>query len=157
MREVFIGLVLVVVAFLFGRMTAERPEISEKTQIDTLYVRDTFTREKPVFTRIYTRDSIYITLRDTIKDTIWLPREVKVYEDSLYRAEVSGYQPSLDMIEIYQRERVVTIDKTEIVRVKQPSRWGVGIQVGYGGCVTGGAFKPAPYIGVGVSWNLLTF
>lgn len=32
-----------------------------------------------------------------------LPREAKVYQDSTYRAVVSGYRPSLDTISIYQR------------------------------------------------------
>ena len=127
--------------------------------MDTLYVRDTITRETPVFTRVYVRDSIYVTLRDTLHrtDTVWLPREVKVYEDERYRAEVSGHQPSLDRIDIFVKDRIVTQDKTQIVTVKRNARWGIGLQAGYGATYYAGCVHTFPYIGVGLSWNILTF
>lgn len=127
--------------------------------MDTLYIRDTITREMPVFTRVYVRDSIYVTVRDTLHqtDTVWLPREVKIYEDERYRAEVSGYQPSLDRIDIFVKDRIVTQDKTQIVTVKRNARWGIGLQAGYGAILNDGRIQGTPYIGVGVSWNILTF
>jgi hypothetical protein len=127
--------------------------------VDTLYVRDTITRETPVFTRVYVRDSIFVTVRDTLHrtDTVWLPREVKVYEDERYRAEVSGYQPSLDRIDIFVKDRIVTQDKTQVVTVKRNARWGIGLQAGYGATYYDGGVHTFPYIGVGLSWNILTF
>lgn len=152
-------LALLAGAFFVGRCTApdSAPIREEITRVDTLVVRDTITREKPVPTRVYVRDSIYI--RDTLRDTviITLPREVKVYEDSTYRAEVSGYMPSLDRIDIYEQKTIVTEHKTQIVEVKRNARWGIGVQVGYGAYINGGVVKTAPYVGVGVSWNFLTF
>ena len=113
----------------------------------------------PVFTRVYVRDSIYVTVRDTLHrtDTVWLPREVKVYEDERYRAEVSGYQPNLDRIDIFVKDRIVTQDKTQVVTVKRNARWGIGLQAGYGATYYDGGIHTFPYIGVGVSWNILTF
>jgi hypothetical protein len=148
------------VLFLLGRCSAKTPRLqAESVRVDTLYVRDTITRETPVFTRVYVRDSIFVTVRDTLHrtDTVWLPREVKVYEDERYRAEVSGYQPSLDRIDIFVKDRIVTQDKTQVVTVKRNARWGIGIQAGYGATYYDGGVHTFPYIGVGLSWNILTF
>lgn len=145
--------------FFLGR-TSTMPRIEgESVRVDTLYVHDTITRETPVFTRVYVRDSIFVTVRDTLHrtDTVWLPREVKVYEDERYRAEVSGYQPSLDRIDIFVKDRIVTQDKTQVVTVKRNARWGIGIQAGYGATYYDGGVHTFPYIGVGLSWNILTF
>lgn len=154
------ALALTVSAFFVGRCTATEPlTMGETVRVDTVYRYDTITREMPVYTRVYVRDSIFVTVRDTLHrtDTVWLPREVKIYEDERYRAEVSGYQPNLDRIDIFVKDRIVTQDKTQIVEVKRNARWGIGIQVGYGAYVNGGVVKTTPYVGVGVSWNLLTF
>ena len=164
MRDILLTVVTVLAliagAFFVGRCTATEPPMTGETvRVDTLYRYDTITREMPVFTRVYVRDSIYVTVRDTLHrtDTVWLPREVKVYEDERYRAEISGYQPSLDRIDIYVQEKIITQDKTQIVEVKRNARWGIGIQAGYGAYVNQGMVRTAPYIGVGLSWNILTF
>ena len=147
------------VSFFLGRATKSPRIEQESTRVDTLYRYDTITREMPVYTRVYVRDSIFVTLRDTLlqTDTVWLPREVKIYEDERYRAEVSGYQPSLDRIDIFVPEKIITKDKTQVIQVKRNARWGIGVQVGYGITKQGQFFAPGPYIGIGVSYNLLTF
>ena len=99
----------------------------------------------------------YVPVRDTLRlhDTLFVPVtiEKRVYEDSLYRAEISGYKPSLDKIEIYQQTRTIT--KVEQVLVKDKKRWGLGIQAGYGVGIHSGVVYTTPYIGVGVSYNIL--
>lgn len=157
-----IGLIVValmlacgLIGYQAGRRTAAPQEVATIYQTDTVVVRDTITRERPVPIHTHTRDTIRVQVTDTLY--IELPREVKVYQDSTYRAEVSGYQPSLDRIDIYEQKTILTEHKTQIVEVKRNARWGVGIQAGYGVCVTGGSITPAPYIGVGLSWNLITW
>ena len=160
LKSALILIAIGAVLFLLGRCSARTPRLqAESVRVDTLYVRDTITREMPVFTRVYVRDSIYVTVRDTLHrtDTVWLPREVKVYEDERYRAEVSGYQPNLDRIDIFVKDRIVTQDKTQVVTVKRNARWGIGLQAGYGATYYDGGIHTFPYIGVGVSWNILTF
>lgn len=158
-KLILLGLLLLAVGaagFVLGRRSM--PQITRvETQVDTLVIRDTITRETPRFTRVYVRDSIYVIVRDTltVKDTVWLPREVKVYEDERYRAEVSGYRPSLDRIDIYTQDRVVTQEVVKTVTKK--TRWGVGLQAGYGATLTEGRIRGAPYVGVGVSWNFITW
>ena len=74
---------------------------------------------------------------DTIR--IRLPIESKHYTAESYDAWVSGYEPQLDSIKVYQRE----------VKTKQ-SRWSIGLQGGLGITPKG----VQPYLGIGVSYRL---
>lgn len=150
---------LLVAAFLVGRCSGLEYEAETQVieRVDTLVVRDTVIREKPIYRTKYisVTDSVRVVVHDTV--VVSVPREMRVYEDSLYRAEVSGVDPSLDRIEIYAPTRVVTKTEQQVIHVKKPSRWGIGVQVGYGITKQGNAFNPGPYIGVGVSYNILSF
>lgn len=144
--------------FFAGRNTAKKPDSAQVVpQVDTLLIRDTITQEKPVYiTKTQVRTE-YVPVCDTIRihDTLFVPVtiEKRVYEDSLYRAEVSGYSPSLDKIEIYQQKQVVT----QFVQIKEveKKRWGIGLQAGYGIGLQGNVVTLSPYIGVGLSYDLL--
>lgn len=144
--------------FFWGRNTAkERDLTSVITQVDTLFIHDTITQEKPVYiTKTNTRTE-YIQATDTIRinDTLFVPVpiEKKVYEDSLYRAEISGYRASLDRIDIYQRKQIVT--QTATIFVAERKRWGIGLQAGYGAMPADGTIRLAPYIGIGLSYDLI--
>ena len=74
---------------------------------------------------------------DTIR--IRLPIESKHYTAESYDAWVSGYEPQLDSIKVYQRE----------VKPKQ-SRWSIGLQGGVGLTPKG----VQPYVGIGVAYKL---
>ena len=149
-----------ILSFGLGRYTA-KPEtiLEERERIDTLVIRDTLTHYVPQYVNRHTRDTIRIPIRETIHDTVavYLPRETRVYEDARYRAEVSGYQPSLDRIDIYTKTEVVTKDVTQVVKKK--TRWGLGLSAGYGVTIntTDQTFKPAPYLGVGIHYNLISW
>ena len=82
---------------------------------------------------------------------IQLPREYLVYKDTSYRAVVSGVQPRLDSIEVYQKNLTNTV--TKYVEVKKKTRWGVGVQAGYGY----NGSKWSPYLGAGVQYNILSW
>lgn len=153
-------LALFTLTFGLGRHTAKPVRIlEERERIDTIVVRDTFTHYVPQYVHKHTRDTIRVLIRETIHDTVavYLPRETKVYEDARYRAEVSGYEPSLDRIDIYTQTEVVTKDATQIIKHK--TRWGLGISAGYGVTIntTDQTFRPAPYIGVGIHYNLISW
>lgn len=155
-----IALALLVLAFGLGRYTAKPVRIvEERTQVDTLILRDTVTRYKPEYIHTHTRDTIRVPVTEIHHDTVavYLPREVRVYEDTRYRAEVSGYQPSLDRIDIFTQTEIVTQHTAQVV--KQKTRWGLGISAGYGVAIntTDQTFKPAPYIGVGIQYNLVSW
>ena len=128
---------LAVAALAFGlgeKRGMDKAELAPaKTETDTLYVRDTVRLEKPVPKLVYRRDTMLIPMIDTIRvsDTVYIAaeREYKVYEDSLYRAVVSGFRPSLEEIDIYRREKIVTVTTTI---VKEQPKWGFGISLGPG-------------------------
>ena len=81
--------------------------------------------------------------------SVEIPITQKVYSEENYTAYVSGYQPSLDSLFINF--------PVQTVRIKnKPKRWGIGVQVGYGVTI-GSTPKFAPYVGVGISYNILNF
>ncbi len=153
-------LALFILSFGLGRYTA-KPEtiLEERERIDTLVIRDTVTYYVPQYIHRHTRDTIRVPIRETIHDTVavYLPRETRVYEDARYRAEVSGYEPSLDRIDIFTQTQVVTKDVVQVV--KRKTRWGLGLSAGYGVTIntTDQTFRPAPYIGVGIHYNLISW
>lgn len=90
---------------------------------------------------------------DTIVE-ITLPREQKEYKDSTYHAWVSGYDPALDSLRVYNK----TVYQTITVHERpQPKRWGIGIQAGVGVGVHDNSVFTTPYIGVGVTYNIFAF
>ena len=82
-----------------------------------------------------------------------VPITQTVYEDSTYTAYISGYRASLDSLIFRMPREVTTITNTHY---QKPKRWSVGIQVGYGMTLKGTP-QFAPYVGIGVSYNLFSF
>lgn len=119
-------------------------EIRTETKIKTVVKVDTLLISSPM------APLLFIRLTDTMRigDTV-VHREQAYYEDSLYRAWVSGYRPRLDSIEVYPRTvfREVTNDVYHTVKVKDKRRWGLGLQAGYG-------YPNGWNVGIGVSCNL---
>lgn len=78
-----------------------------------------------------------------------IPITQKKYETEAYRAYVSGYEPSLDSIFVYQKtvtERVVVTQQAKQQRI------GVGVVGGFGYGVT--SRKPDVFVGLGLYWRL---
>lgn len=127
--------------------------------LDTLVVRDTVRERYPVYVERTVTDTMLVAFTDTVRisDTVYvrLPREQKRYADTNYVAWVSGYRPSLDSIEVYPVTRYVT--KTVTKMEDSRKRWGIGIQAGYGIGLTGGKVTGVPYIGIGISYDLIRF
>lgn len=120
------------------------PEIRTETKIQTVVKLDTVLISAPmaVFFR-FTSDTIHIG------DTVVM-REQAYYEDSLYRAWVSGYRPRLDSLQVFPRTvyQTVTNDIYHPVAIKpKKKRWGLGLQAGYG-------YPGGFYVGAGVSYDL---
>ena len=129
------------------------PTTVVKTVRDTLVIHDTITAYKPVPFNVYVVDTMWVPVTVSKTDTMWaqLPRTAKVYQDSTYRAVVSGFRPSLDTISVYQRTKVITV--TNNVRIP-PSRWSWGVQAGVG--VNAGG-SVTPYLGIGIQYRLGDF
>lgn len=135
---------------------SNQPEPSVVIERDTVWKDTTIYQPTPAET-INTGKTVYVKVpmpypvRDTIHDSIEVPVPIiqKRYDDSLYTAWVSGFQPSLDSIRLYQPTIIETITNTI---VKPAPRLSVGVQVGAGG----GIFTRQPdiYVGVGAQWRL---
>ena len=139
--------VLLVIACVAAWFRPHEPlpaEIRTETKIQTVVKLDTVLISAPiaVFLQILPNDTV------RIGDTL-LHRKRVVYEDSLYRAVVSGYvDPRMDSMTVYPRTvyQTVTNDIYHAVKSKK-KRWGFGLQAGYG--CPGGV-----YVGAGISYNL---
>ena len=158
----------VIGCFAFAFRSCQSEQTTIKTEEATTTVVDTIPKfiDQPI-----PRDSIvlrYKTIKVPVYDTISvfrsdtllvdsvnveIPITQKIYCDSTYQAWVSGYEPALDSIRIFQPITTITntITNTEI-RYKA-KRWGLGVQVGMGITPT----KVEPYIGIGVSYNLFSW
>lgn len=103
--------------------------------LDSLYQRQCWNQE-PV-----PRD------RDSIE--VPLPVEQKRYDDSLYTAWVSGFEPSLDSIRLYQPEIITTVTKT-IVKPTPRLMLGPSVGAGYG------LYHKTldVYVGFNLTWNI---
>jgi hypothetical protein len=67
------------------------------------------------------------TVKDNDSVEVIIPISTKVYEDSLYRAVISGYNASLDSMQIYRN--TVYIDRwREVTKKVNPGRWSIGVQ-----------------------------
>lgn len=146
---------LLLSGYFLGRRTVRTPEPECIVRVDTLRIRDTVLVDKPAPVEVRVVDTMLVAVTDTLRlsDTVYLriPREIKQYEDSLFRAQVSGYRPSLDWIEVYPQ----TVYLTKVVKTQDVRRWGIGLQAGYGAYVNAGQVGLAPYVGVGISYDIL--
>ena len=138
--------------FFFGRHTAG-PAEREVLRVDTVIVHDTIREFYPQeVDRVVVRTKnieVPVIVRDTVRDTVYvqLPIEERTYQSDEYKAVIEGYDPRLKSMEVYPK----TVYRTEVVT--KPARWGIGVHVGYGASKQG----LSPYVGVGLSYNLLTF
>lgn len=109
--------------------------------------------QRLVWTNKFTAETDYVRLTDTVY--VHIPVEQKHYSAPEYDAWVSGYRPSLDSLRIHTQSARIT-STIPIPATSKPRRWGIGIQMGYGMTA---APRPEfhPYIGIGISYNILTF
>lgn len=146
--------------FLFGFIIGQKhpqklPVEPIKTKVDTLVIRDTMMCYKPIYVDRVQLDSVLVPVLDTmmIHDTtfVYLEREKVTWRDSLCEVYASGIMASVDSVRHFQEYKYITIEKQVPVKVK--SHWGIGVNAGYG--VGKGGFTP--YIGVGISYNILSW
>ena len=148
--------VAILILFLFDRrIPRNAPQEPQSSRVDTLFIRDTIKVTEPVFVTRKVVDSVLVPVTDTIRlrDTLYvfLEREQIRWEDSLSVVYASGVRPEIDSV-IHYAERMVIVKEIPVVRVKK-TRWGVGIQAGAGATKDG----LTPYVGVGVSYNILSW
>lgn len=167
----------IVVAILIGFLVGHRcgridPGEPPTPRVDTLFIRDTSTFTEPktepspevllkeIPVPVYVADSSAIdsllnecARLERVGDSLQLVliRVQRHYSDSTFDAWVSGVDPRLDSIKTYQKNMVIT-KEIPVIQVKK-TRWGLGVQAGAGV----GKDGLTPYVGVGVSYNILSW
>ena len=87
---------------------------------------------------------------DSDSAAVAIPITQKRYENEDYRAYVSGYEPNLDSIFVFPKTTVIHERS-----YKPPNKWHIGITGGYG---YGFKSKQAePYIGIGITYSIISF
>lgn len=152
----FAAILLVILGIAIGSSRYQKGSpIDVIEKVDTLVIFDTIKVSEPIFVKERIIDSIMVAVTDTIvrNDTtfVYLPRQQRQYQSPQFHAWVSGYDPKLDSIKLYQTTKYIT--KEIPVIKKEKSRWGLGVQVGYGASKNG----LSPYVGIGVSYDLLSW
>lgn len=152
---------IVAISYFVGRRDGlNEAQISAVVKVDTMFVYDTITQYEPIYKEKRIVEKVYIPVE--VNDTIWkhdtmlvaMEREQLVWQDSLSRIYASGILPQIDSVEHYVKEMVV--QKEISVPKKIKTRWGLGIQLGYG-VYYNEKVRTAPYIGIGVSYNILSW
>lgn len=149
MKKWILIIALLAGAFAAGILTGRGRKTPDIVEIrDTLTFHDTLFIDRPVpvyVTQIRT-DTVRLALVDSSHTTLTrdsatvaVPITRKVYEDSTYRAVISGYKPNLDSLWVYNTIREITVTRTV---QKPPRHWGFAITAGPSLLVTpGGSVK----------------
>ena len=148
-------LLVVNIGVLWQKHRQKLPLEPAEIKVDTLVIRDTIMQYKPIFVDKIKVDSVLVPVKDTIviRDSvyIYMDREKITWRDSLCEVYASGIMTSVDSVRHFQEYKYITIETQVPVKVK--SHWGLGVNAGYG--VGKGGFTP--YIGVGISYNILSW
>lgn len=98
------------------------------------------------YIRADTTDVLLCQGADSDSVSLQIPMTQTIYSDSTYKAWVSGVNTRIDSIYVFPKREVITIKHP-------PKRWHIGISGGYGATRHG----LSPYIGVGVTYSLISF
>lgn len=141
-------IIILIILNLYQYNKNNRIEINTVEVRDTVVIRDTVKFDNP--TLIYVKsepDTLYI---ESIDSTVVMNKETKVYRDSTYEAQISGFQPHLDHIKVFPNTTYITTEKTSYIE-KKKRRFTHGIQAGIGFGIVNK--KPDVFIGYGVQIN----
>ena len=145
--------------FFIGRNHGVKLATSARiARVDTLVVYDTIVSDKPVFVEKKVTEKVLVPVHDTIRmnDTLYIyaEREQVHWNDSLSDVYASGIDVSVDSVMHYVPKVVITQEKDVIV--KKNCRWGIGLHAGYG-VTYADKVKMYPYVGVGISYNIISW
>lgn len=156
--DVYLVLFIITVCAYIAYIRRDNISTHKNETVKTVIIRDTIRDTIPTFIdrRVVRFDTVTAFAhiidtviqrgRDTVTVYVPLPIERRTYHTDEYKAIIEGYKPRLVYIETYKQ--------TEIQKVRiKPSRWGIGLQVGYGTNFT----NVTPYIGIGLTYNIVNF
>ena len=156
-KYILLGVIAgLVICLLSGWVSCHRTTDKKVITItDTLVLTDTIIKFQPKPYKVTIIDTIYLPQQPQKPQNPQKPqidtliRQEVTYKDSTYTAVVGGIEPYLKSIEIYPKTIYVNNNTTTTIKIR--SRFGLGVQVGYGLSRNG----LQPYVGVGVQYNLI--
>lgn len=130
-KYAFVGVVSFVIGFMLGRHSTK--DTIERTLYKTDTIRlstvDTITLREPYYKTYRIVDTIRIEADST--HAVTLPITQKHYsKDSTYDAWISGYDPNLDSIRIYEKTNTEVVTNT-IIETRVINKWGIYPSLGY--------------------------
>lgn len=148
---------LSVAAFALGWITYpfvwRKPAGPPEIQRDTITLRDTtyLTKDSLIYVKYYTNTIDTVTLYDIHHDTVTVEVPIEHKYEHYTDADVwyHGYRAGIDSLRVFPETVIVTVTERE---KRKPTRFGLGIHAGYGFTQHGG---PSPYIGAGISYNIV--
>lgn len=145
-------LIIILIIICFRCCVSSKTEKEPIKIIDTITIikRDTITIIKPQHIIKYrnkiVRDTLYSV--DSVLVPVDVPIETKVYQDSNYRAVVSGYRANLDSISIFNKNQIQYINKITY----KTKKWNISPSVGLGYGILNR--KIDVYVGFSLNYNL---
>lgn len=156
MKDLLTPLLYICAGALLSTMltrSCQQPQIErvETIKTDTLTIVrvDTIVKVQPKPYKVVVKDTVYLQYPQYPQGNLFV-QEVKEYRDSTYYARVSGINAFLEEIQVYPRTTTKYINTTEKVYT-EPKKWGFGV-IGGVGWTNGGL---QPYVGVGISWDVI--
>lgn len=139
-------IVLICLKCCYSNREKEQIQIADTitiTKTDTI----TIIKPQPVIRYVdrIVRDTLYNT--DSVPVLVDLPIETKVYQDSNYRAVVSGYRPQLDSISIFNKNQIQYINKITY----KTKKWNISPSIGFGYGVFNRKFDV--YVGLSIGYS----
>lgn len=147
--NLLIILLILIICFRCCPSSKAEKEVIQITDTITITKTDTITiiSPQPVIRYVdrIVRDTLYSI--DSIPVLVDVPIETKVYQDSSYRAVISGYKASLDSISIFNKNQIQYINKI----IYKTKKWNISPSIGVGY----GAFnkKIDMYVGFSLNYN----
>lgn len=132
------------------KYTSEQPVGTATVRVPTDCIKMGDAAQPPIRADTNTAGIYWQELAGNTADsaTVELPIMQSVYESKDYKAYVSGVHAQLDSIFVYPLHEVVTIKEKQ-----PPKRWHIGVTTGYGLTTKG----MQPYIGIGLTYSLISF
>lgn len=160
-RLAYLAIALVFAAGLFVGLSIRRPRPGTdvpEPQRDTTWIHDTIRIAAPAPKTIRVRDTVLLAIHDTLilhrSDTAYVPVPLteSTYSGEGWQVWITGYHATLDSLHLDRTTGIVEVPVYKTVT--KHTRWGVGIQAGATYLPNQGVI---PYVGLGISYNLLTF
>lgn len=104
-----------------------------EVQKDSIVRIDTHIVEKPILVERTRKETLWVAVHDTthIKDSVFvpIPIEKKTYKGEDYLAEISGYNATLERIEVYPKTTTIT----KVQSVSKTNQLAIGAEIQYNG------------------------